>query len=142
MPHPRRGAGYNVWFREEQLAKAQAGEDVDVFEWSLRHWRECLHPFRQTGNKAREQIVGIDLLNLATYLRAWPEAALNKMAIFLCNEGGPLYSKQVLSGRLTKLSISKKKAPIRLRGRTFNTVLEAFGTNPPLLAFFRCLDTN
>jgi hypothetical protein len=30
------------------------------------------------------------------------------MAIFLYNEGGPLYSKQVLSRHLAKLSISKK----------------------------------
>jgi hypothetical protein len=71
MPHPRRcGGGYNVWFREEQLANLQAREDVNVSEQSLCRWRECLHLFRQTGNKAREQIVGINLLNLATFLRA------------------------------------------------------------------------
>jgi hypothetical protein len=54
--------------------------------------------------------VGVDLLNLVTFLRAWPEATLNKIAIFIYNEGGPLYSKQVHSRCLTKLSISKKRA--------------------------------
>jgi hypothetical protein len=30
MPHPSHGGGgYDVWFCEEQLARAQAGEDVD-----------------------------------------------------------------------------------------------------------------
>jgi hypothetical protein len=111
-PHPSRGGGrgYDVWFREEQLAKAQAGEDVDVSRWSLRCWRERLHPYRQTGNKAREQVVGVDLINLMTFLRAWPEATLDEMAVFLYNEGGPIYSKQVLSRRLAELEISKKRA--------------------------------
>jgi hypothetical protein len=32
-PHPCiGGGGYDAWFREEQLAKAQAGEVVDVSE--------------------------------------------------------------------------------------------------------------
>jgi hypothetical protein len=42
------------------------------------------------GNKAQEQVVGINLLNLVTFLRGWPEATLNKMAVFLYNEGGLL----------------------------------------------------
>ena len=111
-PHPSHGGsgGYDVWFREEQLARAQAGEDVDVSLSSLRRWGERLHPYRQTGNKAREQVVGVDLINLVTFLRAWPEATLDEMAVFLYNEGGPLYSKQVLSKRLAELEITKKRA--------------------------------
>jgi hypothetical protein len=109
-PHPcLGGGGYNAWFREEQLAKAQAGEVVDVSE-SLRRWRECLHPYRQTGNKAREQVGGVDMINLVTFLRAWPEATLDEMAVFLYNEGGPLYSKKRLSERLAELEITKKRA--------------------------------
>jgi hypothetical protein len=45
-----------------------------------------------------------------TFLRAWPEATLDKMAIFIYNEGGPLYSKQVLSRHLVELNILKKRA--------------------------------
>ena len=99
-----------MWFREEQLARAQAGEDVDVSVSSLRRWGQRLHPYRQTGNKAREQVVGVDLINLVTFLRAWPEATLDEMAVFIYNEGGPLYSKQVLSKRLAELEITKKRA--------------------------------
>jgi hypothetical protein len=87
----------------------QAGEDIDVSTCSLCRWRERLHPYCQTGNKALEQVVGVDLLNLVTFLRAWPEATLKEIAIFIYNEGGPLYSKQVLSRHLAKLSISKKR---------------------------------
>jgi hypothetical protein len=110
-PHPcHSGGGYDLWFCNEQLAKAQAGENVDVSTRSLSCWRERLHPYCQMGNKAREQVVGVDLLNLVTFLRAWPEATLEEMAIFIYNEGGPLYSKQMLSRHLTKLNISKKRA--------------------------------
>ena len=49
-PHPSLGGGgYDVWFREEQLARAQAGEDVDVSVSSLRRWGQRLHSYRQTG---------------------------------------------------------------------------------------------
>ncbi len=54
--------------------------------------------------------MGVDLLNLVTFLRAWPQATLDKMAVFLYNKGGPLYSKRVLSRRLAELSITKKRA--------------------------------
>jgi hypothetical protein len=75
-PHPSLGSGgYNAWFCEEQLAKAQASEVVNVSEKSLCRWRERLHPYRQTGNKAREKIVVVDLINLVTFLRAWPESS-------------------------------------------------------------------
>jgi hypothetical protein len=93
MPHPcLRLGGCDIWFRNEKLAKVQAREDIDVSTHSLSHWRERLHPYCQTGNKAQEQVVGVDLLNLVTFLRAWPEAILQEMAIFIYNEGGPLYS--------------------------------------------------
>jgi len=89
-PHPCiGGGGYDAWFCKDQLAKAQAGEVVNVSESSLRRWRERLHPYRQTRNKAREQVVGVNMINLVSFLRAWPEATLDKMAVFLYNEGGP-----------------------------------------------------
>jgi hypothetical protein len=101
MPHPCcSGGGYDVWFCNEQLAKAQAGEDVDVSTRSLSCWRERLHPYCQMGNKAWEQVVGVDLLNLVTFLRAWPEATLEEMAIFIYYEGGLLYSSRCCPGAL------------------------------------------
>jgi hypothetical protein len=104
------GRGYDAWFCEEQLAKAQAGKIVDVSKSSLCRWRERLHPYRQMGNKAREQVLGVDMINLVTFLRAWPEATLDKMAVFLYNKGGSLYLKQSISKRLAELEITKKRA--------------------------------
>jgi hypothetical protein len=62
------------------------------------------------GNKAREQVVGVDLINLATFLRAWPKAHLEEMTVFLYNKGGPLYSIKVISKCLDELKITKKRA--------------------------------
>ena len=83
--HPSHGGrGYDTWFPREQLAKAAAGEDVDVSMSTIRQWGERLElePYRATGNKAREKIVGVDLINLVTFLRAWPESQLEEMAEF------------------------------------------------------------
>jgi hypothetical protein len=73
MPYPSRGGrGYNTWFCQEQLAKVSTGKAVDVSKASILCWRECLHPYCPTGNKFREQVVGVDLINLVTFLKAWP----------------------------------------------------------------------
>jgi hypothetical protein len=110
-PHPCRGGrGYDTCFRQEQLVKAAAGKAVDVSKASILCWRECLHPYCPTGNTAREQVVGVDLINLVTFLKAWLEAHLDKMAIFIYNKGGPLYPITVISMHLDKLKITKKRA--------------------------------
>jgi hypothetical protein len=88
-PHPCCGGrGYNTWFHQEQLAKMAAGEDVNVSVSSLCCWRERLDPYCPTWNKAREQVVGADLINLVTFLKAWPETNLDEMAVFIYKEGG------------------------------------------------------
>jgi hypothetical protein len=80
---------------------------------SLCYWRERLDSYCPTGNKARDQVVGVDLINLMTFLRAWPEAHLIEMAVFTYNEGRPLYPITVISKRLDKLKITKKRASIK-----------------------------
>ena len=86
------GGGYDVWYRQQQLTKAQNGEEVDVSRRSLQRWTNRLEPFRQTGNKERETVVGLDLINLVSFLTAWPEGTIDEMAAFIYNEGGELYS--------------------------------------------------
>jgi hypothetical protein len=111
MPHPRRGGrGYNTWFRQVQLAKVAAGKDVDVSMSSLCCWRERLDPYCLMGNKAMDQVMGVDLINLVTFLKVWPKAHLNEMAIFINNKGGPLYPIMVISKRLDEMKITKKRA--------------------------------
>jgi hypothetical protein len=114
-PHPcRSDRGYDTSFHQEQLAKVAAGKDVNVLESSLCHWRERLDPYCPTGNKAREQVAGVDLINFLTFLKAWPKAHLDEMAIFIYSKGGPLYPITVISKCLDKLKITKKRASTKV----------------------------
>jgi hypothetical protein len=84
----------------------------DILTTSIYHWVVRLEPHRQTGNRARFQIIGADLMNLVIYITAWPDATLDKMAAFIFNEGGELFSHQAISKQLKELEITKKKASI------------------------------
>ena len=57
-----------------------------------------------------DQLVGVDLINAASFLMAWPETYIKELAVFVYNKGGPLLSKQTLSKRLQELGITKKRA--------------------------------
>ena len=94
--------------REIQLERFHAGEATEVSLRSIYQWDVRLEPYRQTGNRPRTTIVGVDLLNLATYITAWPDANIDEMAAFIYNEGGDLYSRQAISNRLKDLAITRK----------------------------------
>ena len=55
-------------------------------------------------------IVGVNLLNLVTYITAWPNSTHDEMAAFIFNEGGDLYPFQAISKHLKELDILKKRA--------------------------------
>jgi hypothetical protein len=80
-PHPSLGgsSGYPVWHYEEQLERWDAGEVTDVSEQSRFGWCRRLKPYLQTGNRERSQIIGTELLDLVTYITAWPDVTLDKM---------------------------------------------------------------
>ena len=77
-----------MWYREQQLQRFNAGEAIDISRRSIYRWADRLGPFRQTGNRERTTIVGVDLLSLVTYITAWPDATLDGMAVFIYNKGG------------------------------------------------------
>jgi hypothetical protein len=81
-PHPREGgsSGYPVWSREEQLEKWNAGEETAASEASLYRWSDHLIRHRCTGNRARTQIVGTDLINLVVLLFAHSDATIDELA--------------------------------------------------------------
>ena len=70
-PYPGFGGtgGYPVWYREQQLQRFNAGEAIDVSRRSIYRWADRLEPIRQTGNRERATIVGVDLLSLVTSSR-------------------------------------------------------------------------
>ncbi len=83
LPYPGLGGsgGYPVWYREQQLQRFNASEAIDVSLASIHRWADRLEPFRQTGNRERTTIVGVDILNLVTYITAWLDATLDEMAV-------------------------------------------------------------
>lgn len=101
-----------VFYREEQLQNWQTGLPINVSRASISRWLVRIHPYRQTGNKERSQIVGIDLLQLINFIIAYPDATIDEMIVFMYNQGGELYSRKVVSQRLKELDIMKKKASI------------------------------
>ena len=70
-PHPREGgsSGYPVWSREEQLEKWNTGEETAASKASLYRRSDRLILHRCTGNRARTQIVGTDLINRGIAVR-------------------------------------------------------------------------
>jgi transposase len=93
-----------------QLERFNSGEEINVSQISIYPWTAHLELHCQTGNRARSQIIGIDVLNLVIYITAWPDATLDEMAAFIFNEGGELFSHKAISKQLKELEITKKKA--------------------------------
>jgi hypothetical protein len=83
LPYPGLGGsgGYPVWYCEQQLQRFNAREAINVSLTSIHRWADCLEPFRQTGNRERTTVVGVDILNLITYITAWLDATLDEMAV-------------------------------------------------------------
>jgi hypothetical protein len=114
LPPPSNGgsAGYPIWYRREQLRKWNKGGPTDVLRASLYSWADRPHPFRQTGRPVRTTIMGMDMIQLVSFLVAHPDSTQDKMAAFVDNKGGMLYSKQRISKHLDNLEITKNKASI------------------------------
>ena len=111
-PHPSRGGctGYDEWYRDDQLLRHQNGEEIDVSAASISRWQRRRNRYRRTGNQDRTQLVGVDMINMATFIIAHPDATLDEIAVFIYNEGGELYDNSTISRRLKELQITKKRA--------------------------------
>jgi hypothetical protein len=132
--------GYPVWFRMDQLARFAAGQPVRVSTASIYRWRDRLESFRQTGGKARENLVGVDQMLLVLFLAAYPEAEADEAAMFIYENGGRVYTRGVISTRMKEVGMTEKKAsteayqaylPINL------LKVELFWTRPPPLGVFQ-----
>ena len=112
LPHPSHGGsrGYPVWFRREQLQKRANGEETEVSEISVDRWERRLTPFKMTGNKPSQQVIGIDQLLMSIYITIYPDTDQDEIASYIFNEGGNLYSNQTISQRLDELNVSRKAA--------------------------------
>ncbi len=135
--HSSRGGtqGYDVWFRLEQINKWSNGQPIDVSKASIYRWIQRLTPYRNTGGQERTHLVGRDQFLLVIFLLAHPDATIDEMATFIFNEGGGLYSTEIISKRLKELQITKKKASIEafqaMRDDVQERVWAWFNTGPP-----------
>jgi hypothetical protein len=113
-PHPNQGgsSGYPVWSQEAQLERWNAEEETNASLLPLYWWSNRIVPYHCTGNCARMQIVGTDIINLVVLQFAHPDVSCGKIAAHLYSEGGEMYSDQTISERLKELDITQKIASV------------------------------
>ena len=114
-PHPSRGGsrGYPLWYRRfvlDQVNQHGMGlvDGLDVSETSVCRWINRDQPYRMTGGKPREQLIGKDLLLMSIFLYIYPDATADETCAFIFNNGGELYSRQAISKRMKDVGMSKK----------------------------------
>jgi hypothetical protein len=137
-PNPANGGstGYDTWFREQQVAKFENGEDVDVGIASIYRWRERMLAFRATGNKTSSTLVGEDQLLMVFLLFAYPAAQEDEIAAFIYDSGGKIYERSQISKRLKELKMTKKKGSTEAyQAFTERNILKCrrFWSHPPPL---------
>ena len=106
--NPGRGGarGYPTWYREQQIEKRHTGRETDVSDASISRWNERLDPYRVTGGKEREDLMGYDQFLMCLVLFAYPGAEADEIAAFVYTNGGGLYSRASVSKRMEDLEIS------------------------------------
>ena len=100
--------GYPVWFRLDELERHQNQVQCRSSDASLYRWLQRVLPFRMTGGKDRERLIGVDLLLLAIFLSIHPKSTHDQQAAYIFNEGGLLYSNFEISRKLKEMNITKK----------------------------------
>jgi transposase len=117
-PNPARGGtgGYPLYLRIQILERAEvvgireAAEHFNVAVSSLYRWIRRIHPYRMTGGKEREGLVGRDLLLLSIGLTIYPDFKADELASFIVENGGEMYSRQMISQRMKDIGMSIKVA--------------------------------
>jgi hypothetical protein len=145
LPDPSRGGprGYPVHDRIYQLTRAALGQETRASAASIWRWQQRLQPFRMTGNKQRNTIIGIDQFLLAIAITIWPDLTIDEMAVFIYREGGGIYSRQAISARLSELEISRKVTSTEAyQAYTPTNLLKErlFWTSPPPLELLEFTD--
>ena len=114
-PPPWNGGseGYPEFSRLSDQDRYQNNMPTVASGRSVRRWnREGVTRKRKTGNKERSQVVGTDMVNMVTFIIAYPTSTCQEIAVNIYNSGrgGELYSVPTVSKQLKELEITKKKA--------------------------------
>jgi len=62
-----------------------------------------------TSIATAETRLGVDLLAIAIYLKAYPRAPLDEVCMFVYNQTGSVYSREQVSKKITKLGTMRNK---------------------------------
>ena len=104
---------FRLILREGESGAFRNGTEMSSYK-DIKIMNKLMSPPRPspagTDNEICTQLVGIDMMNMVTFLIAYPDASLDEIAVFIYNEGGELYDNSTISRRLKELQITKKKA--------------------------------
>jgi hypothetical protein len=107
-----------LWIRrdvieqEQQRGLSAALAIVQPSARTIGRWIERIEPHEMHGGQGRTKLVGRDLMLMAIYLVAYPDAERDEIAAFIANHGGDLHSASTISRRLKELKSSRKVASI------------------------------
>ena len=119
--HPSRGGsrGYDINKRNLVLddviatSLAEASEKHRISTSTIRRWMERVMPYRQTGNKPREDLVGLDQFLLCLAVHIYPRGSSDEIAAFIHRRGGSkVYSRATISKRCAELKLTRKKCSL------------------------------
>lgn len=147
-PDPSRGGsrGFPLWYRQNVLNMVQnlgsvraAADASNVSQATIYQWQNRVEPYRMTGGREREALVGKDQFLMAQFIYIYPSATLKEIAAFLYTNTGNLYSDQLISRRLKDLDVTRKKASTEAY-QAFSPQallrLQLFFTRPPPLGVY------
>ena len=119
--HPSRGGsrGYDMNMRnlvlDDVLVSSvdKAAEKHGVSTRTIRRWLHRVMPYRQTGNKARENLTGLDQFLLCLAIHIYPRGSSDEYAAFIYRRGGTkVYSRAAISKRCSELKLRRKKCSL------------------------------
>ena len=119
--HPSRGGsrGYDIVTRnlvlDDVLATSidEASEKHGISSRTIRRWMQRVVPYRQTGNKARDNLTGFDQFLLCLAVHIYPRGSSDEHAAFIYRRGGSkVYSRAAISKRCSELKLKRKKCSL------------------------------
>lgn len=141
---PSRGGstGYRLTRRQQALADAAlygvpyAARCHKISANSIYRWMERALPYRQTGGRERESLVGDDQFHLAVSLFLFPRASADDHCAFIASRGGGVYTRQAFYKRCKELKVKRKKTSLQASAAYTDTNrlrFRLFWNSPPPL---------
>ena len=86
----------------------EAANRVGYYIRTVKRWETHMVPYRMTGGKARDKLVGADQLLLSIVIYVNNNTSADKLCVFVVANSGQVYSRQNISKRCSELVITRK----------------------------------